>query len=176
MNRLTRLLHRWGSLLIALPLLVVILTGVLLQIKKQVPWVQPPTARGSAESPTLGWDQILEIARRVPEADVENWSDIDRLDVRIDRGLVKVQCKNRWELQIDLANGDVLASTYRRSDAIEAMHDGSWFGGDRVKLGLFLPAAVVLLGLWLTGLYLFALPIVKRRLNRRKRRERQTTS
>jgi hypothetical protein len=46
---------------------------------------------------------------------------------------------------------------YRRSDFIETLHDGSWFG-DSVKLYVFLPVAIVVLGLWFTGMYLFALP------------------
>jgi uncharacterized iron-regulated membrane protein len=39
---LSRKLHRWGALSIAMPFLLVLLTGLLLQVKKQVPWVQPP--------------------------------------------------------------------------------------------------------------------------------------
>jgi hypothetical protein len=45
----------------------------------------------------------------------------------------------------------------RNSDLIESFHDGSFFG-DGVKLGVFLPAAVVLLGLWVSGLILFCHP------------------
>ena len=172
MNRWTRILHRWGSLVIAAPLLVVIVTGLLLQLKKQSTWVQPPTQRGSEGVPQIGWDEILVAGTQVPEAQVSDWSDIDRMDVRVNRGLVKVQCKNRWELQLDLVTGELLQSTYRRSDTIEALHDGSWFGGDGAKLGIFLPAAIVLLGLWVTGMYLFFLPIIKKRQNRRKRTSR----
>jgi uncharacterized iron-regulated membrane protein len=157
---------------IAIPLLVVILTGVLLQVKKQVAWVQPPTARGSEGLPQLSWQQLLEIARSVPKAEVQSWDDIDRLDVRIDKSLAKIRCENRWELQVDLVSGEVLQSTYRRSDLIEAIHDGSWFAGDLTKLGLFLPNGLVLLGLWLTGLYLFFMPIFKKRQNRRARAQR----
>lgn len=172
MNRWTRQLHRWGSVLIALPLLVVIVSGLLLQMKKQLTWVQPPSARGADATPQLNWDEILLATTQVPEAEVQDWDDIDRLDVRVDRRLVKVQCKNHWEVQLDLTNGELLSSTFRRSDIIESMHDGSWFGGDVAKLGLFLPSAVVLLGLWITGFWLFVLPIVKKRQNRRNRAAR----
>lgn len=176
MNRWTRQLHRWGSVLIALPLLVVIVSGLLLQVKKQVTWVQPPTARGSDFTPQLKWNEILTIASQVPEAGVRDWSDIDRLDVRVSRGVVKVRCKNNWELQLDIATGELLQSTFRRSDIIEAIHDGSWFGGDAAKLGLFFPSGVVLLGLWITGAWLFVLPIVKKQQNRRKRAARRQAS
>ncbi len=62
---------------------------------------------------------------------------------------------------MDLATGDVLHSAYRRSDLIESLHDGSWFH-DAAKLYVFLPVAVVVFGLWATGIYLFFLPIAVR--------------
>lgn len=176
MNRWTRQCHRWGSILIAIPLLIVITSGIVLQLKKQVEWVQPPTKRGSAKTPSIGWDQMLVALRQVPEPEIKDWSDIDRLDVRIDRGLVKVQAHNRWEVQLDLATSEVLHVAYRRSDLIEQLHDGSWFGGDLVKLAVFLPSAIVLLGLWITGIYLFVLPTIKKRQNRRARQLRADQS
>ncbi len=172
MHRLSRLGHRWGSILISLPLLIVLLSGLLLQLKKQVAWVQPPTMRGTPDGQMLGWDVLLEAARGVPEAEVSSWDDVDRIDVRVGRGVAKIRAVNSWEVQVDLTNGEVLNSAYRRSDLIEAIHDGSWFGGDAAKLGVFLPAAIVLLGLWLTGVYLFVMPIMKKRSNRRARADR----
>lgn len=159
-----RTLHRWGSIAIALPLLIVVTTGVLLQIKKQSDWVQPPTARGSSPgAPTIAFETVLDAARGVPEAGVETWDDVDRLDVRPDKGVVKVRATSRWEVQVDTATGDVVQVAYRRSDLIESLHDGSWFADDATKLGIFLPTGVVLLGLWGTGLYLFLLPHLARR-------------
>ena len=154
-----RKLHRWGSILIALPFLLVILTGLLLQLKKEIAWVQPPSKRGTAMGPALTFEQILRVMQSVPEAEVRSWNDIDRLDVRPDRALIKVQCKNSWEVQLDAQEGKVLQIAYRRSDLIESLHDGSWFG-EPIKLWIFLPAAGIVLGLWLTGMYLFFLPLV----------------
>lgn len=166
-NRWSRKLHRWGALIACLPLLLVILTGLLLQVKKQVTWVQPPTQKGSGQIPELDWNGILNASRVVEEAQVDNWSDIDRLDVRPSKGIVKVQCKNCWELQIDLKSGEVLSSTYRRSDWIESLHDGSFFA-ETAKLWVFLPNGLILLGLWATGAYLWWLPISVKRKKRRK--------
>ena len=159
--------------MIALPVLLVIGTGLLLQVKKQVPWVQPPTERGSSMEPQLSFDQILEVARTVPEAEIESWEDVDRLDVRPGKGVVKVRAKNRWEIQVDTATGEVLQAAYRRSDLIESLHDGSFFH-EKAKLWVFLPSGLVLLGMWLTGIYLFFLPyyVVQRR-RRRAGKERK---
>lgn len=152
-----RKLHRWGAVLIAIPFLLVILTGILLQLKKDVPWVQPATNKGKAKVPTVSMDTILSAVRSVPESSVSSWEDIDRVDLRPRDGIVKVTCKNRYEVQVDFQTGHVVQVAYRRSDLIESLHDGSWFT-DSVKLFVFLPVAIVVLGLWATGLYLFVLP------------------
>lgn len=168
-NRWTRKIHRWGAVLTLVPLLLVIASGLLLQVKKQVVWVQPKTIKGTGTSPEIAWQQILESTSNVPQTGVEDWSDIDRVDVRPGKGVAKVQCNNRWEVQIDLATGEVLTANYRRSDFIESLHDGSFFS-DGAKLWVFLPNGMVLLGLWCTGVYLWWLPIgVKRRKRKRKR-------
>ena len=100
-----------------------------------------------------------------PEAGIASWSDIERLDVRPSKGIVKVRAVSNWEVQIDTATGEVLQVAYRRSDLIESIHDGSWFH-ERAKLFVFLPAAVVLLGLWGSGVYLFLLPYLAKRRKR----------
>ena len=159
--RFNRAFHRWVSILIATPLLLVIGTGILLLLKKDVDWIQPPTRLGSTTELHLTFDQILAIARTVPEAEIHGWDDIDRLDVRPTKGMLKVRARNRWEIQIDSSSGQVLQTAYRRSDLIESLHDGSFFH-DKVKLFVFLPSALALLLLWVTGLYLFALHFLTR--------------
>lgn len=149
-----------------MPLFVVISTGLLLQLKKQVPWVQPPTQKGSAKVPALGFDQILRTASLSPEANITSWADIDRLDVRPGQGVVKVQATNGWEVQVDAATGAILQTAYRRSDFIEAMHDGSFFH-EHAKMWIFLPTGLLLLCLWLTGLYLWIAPRLNRWMRRR---------
>ena len=166
LNWWTRKAHRWGAVACAAPLLLVIGTGMLLQLKKQLAWVQPPTRSGErANVPQQRWPGILSAARSVPEAEVKSWADIDRLDVRPARGIVKVRCNNRWELQIDLATGAVVSSAFRRSDLIESLHDGSFFSG-WAKLWIFLPCGIILMGLWITGAWLWYLPFGIRRKKR----------
>ena len=150
--------HRWGAVAVAAPLLLVLVTGVLLQLKKEVAWVQPPTKKGTGKEPTAGFDAILAAVKAVPQAGVSGWGDVERLDVRPKDGVVKVQCKNGYEVQVDFQTADVLQVEYRRSDLIESLHDGSWFH-DSFKVYVFLPVALVVVMLWFTGVYLFALPL-----------------
>lgn len=159
--KLNRDVHRWGAALIAAPLAVIIATGVMLQLKKESDWIQPPTQPGSGSEPSLSFDRILAASKDVPEAEVESWDDIDRLDVRPGRGMLKVRCRNGWEVQLDAGTGEVLQVAYRRSDLIESIHDGSFFH-DGVKLWVFLPAALILAVLWVSGVYLFILPYIAR--------------
>ena len=165
--KFNRLFHRWGAIITAGPVLFVIITGLLLLLKKDVAWIQPPTQKGTPFELTLTFDQILEIAKTVPEADIKSWDDIDRLDVRPSKGILKIRAENRGEIQIDTRTGDILQVALRRSDLIESLHDGSVFH-EKAKLWVFLPSALILLGLWITGVYLFVLPYFTR-WKRRKR-------
>ena len=63
---------------------------------------------------------------------------------------------------------DVLSLEYRRSDLFEQIHDGSFFA-DWVKTFIFLPAGIILLVLWLTGIWLFFEPHIKRWQRSRRR-------
>jgi uncharacterized iron-regulated membrane protein len=164
-----RRLHRWAAVGVAVPFLVVAASGVLLQLKKEVSWVQPPEQRGTDPGAgiVIGFEHVLAAAAQVPAAGIRSWADVDRLDVRPGRGLIKVQGKSRWEVQVDAATGEVLQSAYRRSDLLESIHDGSFFH-PFAKLGIFLPAGIVVLGLWVTGVYLFLLPHRARRARARR--------
>jgi uncharacterized iron-regulated membrane protein len=171
LQKTNRTLHRWGSVLIFLPFALVLVTGVLLLLKRDVTWIQPETMRGSSTELAIGFERILEIAKAVPEAEIDSWDDINRLDIRPAKGVVKVRANSSWEIQIDTKTGEVLQVAYRRSDFIESLHDGTFFH-DRARLWIFLPSAIVLMGMWVTGVYLFLLP----HRARRKRRQRLADS
>lgn len=164
-NLLNRKVHYWASMVIAAPILVIACTGILLQLKKHVSWIQPAEQRGSAQPPRITMEQILNVCRGVPEAAIQSWNDINRVDLRPSRGMLKVTAQNNWEIQIDAHLGTVLQVGYRRSDIIESIHDGTWFFGGG-KLWVFLPAGAGLLLLWLTGMVLFWRPIVLKRMRR----------
>jgi hypothetical protein len=162
LSKLSRVSHRWGSIIALVPMTIIIVSGIALQLKKESSYIQPPTQRGVGTEPAIGFERILEVAKTVPEAGVESWEDIDRLDVRPGKGVVKVRCKNSYEVQIDAATGGILQVAVRRSDLIESIHDGTYFH-DHLKLWVFLPTGIVLALLVITGLHLFGLPYLARR-------------
>lgn len=159
--RLNRKVHSWVSVLCALPLLVVLCSGLLLMLKKDFAWIQPPTQRGADAPPSISFDAVLKAAAGAPAAGITSWADIDRMDVRPSHGVIKVRSHRGWEVQVDASTGQVLHTAFRRSDFIEAIHDGSFFH-DLVKQWIFLPTAVAVLMLWVTGMYLWLAPRLRR--------------
>lgn len=163
LQSMNRKVHYWASFIVAVPVLVIVCSGLLLQMKKQWAWVQPVEHRGSGTTPVIDLEGILTSVRTSSELAVEGWHDVNRVDVRPGRGVGKVSLNNGWEVQVDLGTGRVMQTAYRRSDVIEAIHDGSFFGGNWLKLGVFLPAGLVLLLLWGTGMWLWWVPLVTKR-------------
>lgn len=161
---LFRKVHYWLSIVVALPILLVVISGLLLQVKKDFHWIQPHENEGSGGKPNVTFEQILAVCRSVPQAAVQSWDDIERVELRPGRNLLKVTTAGGWEVQIDPADGRVMQTAVRRSDLIESLHDGSWFGSI-VKRGVFLPAGIILAVLWATGIYLFLLPQMRRKRN-----------
>lgn len=172
-NVVNRKVHYWGSALFALPLLVIIGSGLLLQLKKHWDFVQPPEQRGSSTTPVVGLPQVLAAVVEVRELGARGWEDVNRIDLRPGRGVAKVWLHSGWEVQVDLGTGRVLQTAYRRSDLIETIHDGSFFAGDWSKLGVFLPAGLVALGLWVSGAWMLWVPFRAKRAAARARSEQR---
>ncbi len=173
---LLRKIHHWASVFIAVPLIITIGTGILLMLKKDVDWIQPPSQKGVERTviPVARFETLFEAAKSVPQAGIDHWTDLSRVDVKPGSGMVKFVSATNWEVQVDTHTADVLQVAYRRSDIIEAIHDGSFFTS-WTKHYVFLPSAVILFVMWATGLYLFALPHLKRR-EKRKTRDARTRS
>ena len=136
-------------------------SGIMLQLKKQSNWIQPNVEVTSSSKPIM-LQSYLDAVSTVKEANISSWDDIERIDIRPDKGIAKIKSKNNWEIQIDIETTEIYAKNYRRSDIIESIHDGSFFS-EVVKYGWFLPSGILLLILSLTGIYMFFIPILKRR-------------
>lgn len=166
-KRLIRDIHHWGSICIALPIVIMIGAGLLLMLKKEINWIQPPTqhgtgigtgADGNFDAKSL---QVLFDAAHNAKPDAFTaWNELARVEIKPGRDIIKFVSDDNWEVQVDLVTAEVLHVAYRRSDLIESIHDGSYFA-NWTKLYLFFPAGLVLFMLWATGLYLFILPHYK---------------
>jgi len=163
-KKTNRTLHKWISIVIAIPLLVIFVTGVLLLVKKEFSVLQPPTMKGQEQTPTIAFNQILTIVQSVKDVEVNSWQDIDRLDVRPNKGIIKIRTNNRLEIQLDASSGKVLHVAQRNSDLIESIHDGTFFEKN-ANLWLMLPVAIASIIMLITGVIMFLLPYLKK--NRR---------
>lgn len=156
---LNRKVHYWGSIIITIPLLLVIATGILLLLKKDVVWIQPETITGSSKEdiPQISFQELLNSAKSVKQAKIFNWEDIKRIDIQPGKGMAKVVSINNYEVQIDTQTGKVLQVAYRRSDVIEALHDGTYFH-ESVKYLVSMPSGIILFVLLTSGVVLFVQP------------------
>lgn len=166
---LLRKIHYWGSLIVAIPLVIIIGAGILLMLKKEIDWIQPPSQKGMErnELPQASLQDLFEAAKTVEHAHFTEWSELERADYKPGKGIIKFVSSTDWEVQVDTHTAAVLQVAQRRSDVIEAIHDGSYFS-DWIKLWIFLPAGIVLFVLWITGLYLFAITEIVKFKKRKK--------
>lgn len=165
MLRLLRKWHKWVSIVIAIPFLIILSTGILLATRGFNTWVQPayPPLKSKL---SISFDQILEAARAVPEANIKEWKDVSQIDIRPDTGNIRVRSKNMWELQIDGATGVVNNSAVRRVSWLVSIHEGAEFG-KYVRYGVFFPSAVAVFFLLVSGVLIFFQPYFNRRKMRK---------
>lgn len=147
--------HRWLALATAVPFLIIVVTGCLLQLKRWIPAIQPPSqksATGAMASP-IAWETLLGSVRTVPQAEVTKWADLQTVDIRPALGVARARSKNGFEVQVDLSTGKVLSAAPRYSSWLIEIHEGAVFG-DWIRNGIFVPSAFALLALTLTGFWL----------------------
>lgn len=164
---LNRKIHYWLSVWLALPMALIAVTGLLLQFKKSLPWVQPPEQKRELALPLADWNVLLAAAQGHPDLAVKEWRDVERVELRPSKGLIKLIAKSGFEAQFDAHTGELLQVLPRYSDTIEALHDGSWFG-DVVKFGWFATSAIGLFLATLSGIWLFVEPYIAKARRRRR--------
>ena len=93
MIRLMRKTHKWGGILFAIVLVNLSVTGILLLVKKDFAWIQPPTSTGAEGDParfiTPAALFAIVLAQGHPAFRVLD--DIDRVDFRPGKRVYKVQ-------------------------------------------------------------------------------------
>lgn len=145
--------HRYISLLVMIPFMVTVITGIIMTTRGFNTWVQPDYPEFKANL-LLSFDDILKISQSVPEAKISGWQDVSQIDIRPSSGNIRVRSKaNQWELQLNGQTGEVTSSAKRRQSLLVSIHEGAYFG-PAVRYGIFLPSALGVLFLTLSGLYL----------------------
>lgn len=129
--RIIRKIHRWTGASLFAFFFVVAITGLLLGWKKHSNGlILSKTYEGTTSelSEWLSLDSLTTIACTLLHSEIspDLSAEIDRIDVRKNKGVVKFVFANHyWGLQLDGATGQLLTTERRRSDFIENLHDGS---------------------------------------------------
>ena len=165
---LNRKIHLWGSIIAGIPIFIVIITGIFLQVRRQIDWIQPPTQKTKTKYDVqITYDQIIENAKSAPEMGVSGWKDIYLLDLRPNKGIVKVRTNTRWEAQMDLVTGKTIQVMKRHNDWITLLHEGVWATpydveeGIDLRLSIFLLINIVFLFLFISGFWMLLKPLRK---------------
>ncbi len=157
-----RALHRWVSVIFALPLLVIVGSGLLLASRGFVTWMQPEYPSPKTAAITISFAQMLEAVKSVPEARMQSWNDVSQIDIRPKTGQIRLRSKyDHWEVQIDPGTAAVLGVGQRRVGWFTSLHQGALFG-EGVRYGVFYTAAWGLLLLLFSGLVIFFKPYWKK--------------
>lgn len=145
--------HRWLGIAAAVPAGIILISGTVLMLRREIPALQPPAARGSAPGYSLGWPAVLEASRGVADAEVAEAGDISKVVLLPKAGVFQVRARNGWQIQVDAHTGAVLDARKRWTGWWIQLHEGTLFSLT-ASYALFLPASVLLVFLWLSGVWL----------------------
>lgn len=159
--------HLWLGVVFTVALLVIAVSGILLNHKRPLGLMPDVAHTPTAEfASSLSMAQLADIAlaevagRRGAGGDAV--SDIDRMDVRPRNGFVKVRLRDAasTEVTVDIATGAVLHVGSRGDVFLEKLHSGEIFGGSYVLLSDF--AAIALVVTLISGYWLWLAPKLRR--------------
>lgn len=150
--------HLWIGVVATFLVLAVSVTGIMLNHKQFLGYM-PETEYSNPDGfgRSLPLTELVNRANTaVPPAVAE--IGVDRMDVRPDKGLVKVRYDDPdvHEVTVALDNGEILASGLRNDVFLEKLHSGEIFGDAWILLSDF--AAVALILLLVTGVWMWLYP------------------
>jgi len=167
--RLLWLLHRWLGVTAGLVLLVSAGTGLLLLVKKEFAWIQPPVMAGEP-GPVEQLQPLPAVIGAVLALDLPAFrdeADIARIDFRPAKHVHKViSVRDHIEVQVCAMTLRTSGPNERVSDWLEALHDGSWFG-DTMHSTVMPIVAMILLYLASSGYVMWLWPKLRRRSKQR---------
>ena len=141
--------HRIVSLIIVLPFALVLVTGLLLQLRQQFEGIQPSAVKMQAipNARLLTTEEIIKASHLRGE-------EIDQIIFRPAKFHLALRLKNGYEIQMHPQTGVILKSAPRYTNILIELHQGSFFTQWGQYL-IFLPAAIGVLFLTISGLVIY---------------------
>jgi len=146
-----KLWHKRISIMISMPLLLIILTGILLQFRNVFSIIQPPTVSAKkmpADIELLSLIQIQNIATN------KDKNFIDQIIYRPSKNSYAVRFTSGREIQLHAQTGEILSDQMRYTGWLIDLHQGS-FAGNFSQYVLFPLTAMGLLFVLTSGVLLF---------------------
>ncbi len=138
--------HAYLGLIAALPMIATAFTGVLLQLRSKIEWIQPSPVAVVLEDgkPYL---RVEEVLAKFP-------GQVEGLGLRPGKGGFSLRLKNGNDVQVHPQTGEILKDSPRRSTLLIKIHEGSWMGPFG-SLGIHLVSGLILVFLIISGIYIF---------------------
>ncbi len=150
--------HLWVGVLATALVIVISITGILLNHKNRLGLMpDPPDAAQVGLAGALSLSELVASAEAAAGSQVAA-AGVDRMDVRPDKGLMKVRFADRvvTEVTVAIHTGEVLSVGERNDVFIEKLHSGEIFGDNWILLSDAL--AIGLLLLLVTGTWMWLYP------------------
>lgn len=145
--------HLWIGVLFSAVLLVISITGILLNHKTELGLMPDVSSKPTADFPQAL--PLPELSRIALEAagETKGVAAIDRMDVRPKKGLVKVRLRDpsTTEVTVDIYTGKVLHTGARSDVFMEKLHSGELLGDRWILLsdaGAAICILLILTGYW----------------------------
>ncbi|MCO4781754.1 MAG: PepSY domain-containing protein [Candidatus Cloacimonetes bacterium] len=148
-----RKLHRVIGLLVTIPMIITICTGLMLIMRSYFPWVQPKTIKQEIPKTWLSLEATTKLLVANPKTQVKDWSDISYFKITPSKGVIQVRTKQGLQVQMNGETGKILEIAPRRTSLIVKIHEGSYWS-PKVRDFIVMPSAFGLLLLALSGLLL----------------------
>lgn len=156
--KLSFYLHLWFGVISTVLLLIIAITGILLNHKRAL-GLMPDISHVA----TGVFEQALPLAELVARASAAVPAEVaatgvDRMDVRPGDGIVKIRFDDRLvtEATVDLSSGVVVHVGERNDVFLEKLHSGEIFGSNWILLSDL--AAVLLVIVLISGYWLWLYP------------------
>lgn len=152
-------IHSFFALTFIVPMVIIFSSGFILLIKAYFPTIQPPVEETMdiPGKPLLSLDEL----KQDPT--------IDQIIYRPSKNNISIRYKDDMEKQIHAQTGKVLSYAKRHTNWIIRIHQGTYFA-NWIKEFIFIPTAVALQIIWITGLVLY----FKTKARRKAKHEHQS--
>lgn len=118
-----RRLHAKVSVIIFVPLLIIVLTGVILQLRQQFNIIQPKTSR----LPLQAFDQVIAPGKILEKHNLKS-QEVSQFIFKPKHFIYLIRFKDGMQWQVHPLTNEVIKKSKRYTGVLIELHQGSFFG------------------------------------------------